>query len=140
MRRRRATTRGFTLIEAIIAVVVLAVALPPMLFAVREGQRQGVLPVKSAVARRLIEEKLEDILADRHSATRGYSYVTNTNYASESPVSGFTGYSRSVSITETNAALVATTNGGYKRCVVTVTCSDGANTQTHTGTVYVTQY
>ena len=64
-----ARRRGFTLIETIAAIVILAIALPPMLFAIRDAHVQRVNPVLVSQARWLATEKLEDILADRHSAS-----------------------------------------------------------------------
>ncbi len=70
-RTRRA---GFTLIETIAAIVILAVAVPPMLWAVTESQRQRINPMMVSKARWLAVEKMEDIIADRHSTTaRGLS-------------------------------------------------------------------
>lgn len=112
--------RGFTLIEAIAALVILAVALPAMMFALGDAQRKRTDPVMLSRARWLAAERLEDVIADRHSATRGYSWVTSGNYPAESSVSGFAGMSRSVSITETGASLSGS-GTGYKTVTVTVT-------------------
>ena len=79
-------------------------------------------------ARFLAQEKLEDIIADRHSTTRGYAYVVNANYAAEAAVSGFTNMSRSVSITESGANLVGGSGTGYKTVTVTIGFRDGRNT------------
>ncbi|MCZ6542471.1 MAG: type II secretion system protein, partial [Planctomycetota bacterium] len=69
-----ARTHGFTLLETIAAVVILALAIPPMLWAVREAHIQRVNPMLASKARWLATEKLEDIIADRHSTTRGWAY------------------------------------------------------------------
>lgn len=114
--------RGFTLIEAIAAVVILALAVPPMLWSLGEAQVQRANATLASQARWLATEKIEDIIADRHSATRDYGYVVNANYAAEATVSGFTAFSRSVSIVERAADLVSA-GTGYK--VVTVTVSWG---------------
>ncbi len=119
MSRRRA----FTLIEAIVSVVILSTALPAMLFAVREAHRDRVSPVKASQGRWLATEKLEDIIADRHSTTRGYTYLVNANYAAEASISGFPGYTRSVAISETAANLVSA-GTGFKKVTVTVGWTD----------------
>lgn len=123
MQRRANTARGVTLIEAIAAIVIIAVAVPPVLMAVRESAVRRVDPVQMSRARWLASEKLEDIIADRHSGTRGYAYVIDANYAAEAAVTGFTGFARSVTINETNATLSAA-GVGYKTVTVTVTWTD----------------
>src|ERR1043165_5168889 len=103
--------RGFTLIESIAAIIILTIAVPPLLWAIRQGHFQRVNPMMASKARWLATEKLEDIIADRHSTTRGYTYLTVGNYSTESPVSGFTGFTRSVSFTETGPDLVTAGTG-----------------------------
>lgn len=119
---------GFTLIEVIIAVIVMAIAIPPVFWALRDANVRRVDPINLSRARWLANEKIEDVLADARSTTRGYSYLVNGNYASESPVSGFTGFTRSVSIAESGANLVAGSGTGYKTVAVSVTYVDGKGT------------
>jgi prepilin-type N-terminal cleavage/methylation domain-containing protein len=111
--------RGFSLLEAIVAIVVLSLAVPAMVWALRMAHGARVDPVLASKARWLASEKLEDVIADRSSTTRGYTYVIAANYPAESPVPGFTGFTRSVAITETGPDL-ASAGTGYKRVVVTV--------------------
>lgn len=121
-------TRGFTLIEAITAVVVLAVAVPGMFWGIRDAQMRRVDPIQASKARWLAAERLEDIIADRHSSTRGYTYVVAGNYSAESAVAGFPGFSRSVTITEGGASLAPGSGTGYKTVTVSVVFKDGRNT------------
>lgn len=121
----RQARRGFTLVETIAAIVILAVAIPPMLWSIRAAHQQRVNPVLLSRARWLAAEKLEDVIADRHSTTRGYAWLSPSNYPAESPVSGFTGFDRSVSLVETTADLV-TPGSGYMTVTVTVDWTDGA--------------
>jgi type II secretory pathway pseudopilin PulG len=126
--------RAFTLVEAIIALVILTIAVPPMLLAVRTYSVRRDDSIFASRARWLAMERLEDIIADRQSTNRGYSYVVNANYPSESAVTGFTNFSRSTSITETASDLTTTQNGsGIK--VVTVTI--GYNDQSQTARSFV---
>jgi type II secretory pathway pseudopilin PulG len=120
---KRRLSSAFTLIEAIIAIVILSVAMPPMLWAIRDSQTSRVSPILTSRARWLATEKLEDVIADRHSTTRGYSYVVSGNYAAEPTITGFPGFSRSVAITESGAAFV-TGGTGYKLITVTVSWTD----------------
>lgn len=115
--------RGFTLIEAIVSVVILATATPGIMWAVREAHRDRVSPVKASYARWLATEKLEDIIADRHSTTRGYTYVVNANYPAESSITGYAGFTRSVAINETGVDLV-TAGTGFKKATVSIGWTD----------------
>ena len=127
-RTRRA---GFTLIETIAAIVILAVAVPPMLWAITESQRQRISPMMLSRARWLAVEKMEDVIADRHSTTdRGYSWVVdaivNSDYVLESPgdITDYPGFSRDVTtLVETGADLDVgnpVVGGGYLTVTVTV--------------------
>src|SRR5215468_5576988 len=118
---------GFTLVETVAAVIILAIAIPPMLWSIRQAQIQRVNPMMVSKARWLATEKLEDIVADRNSSTRGYGYVIAGNYPAENPVAGYTGFTRTVTITETAADLV-TVGTGYKKVTVTVTWTDATAT------------
>lgn len=117
--------RGLTLIEAIAAIVILSVAIPAMLWALRDAARRRVDPVLVNRARWLAGERLEDIIADRHSPSRGYAYVVNANYAAENPVSGFNGMQRTVSIVETGSPPSFGAGTGYKTVTISVTFTDG---------------
>jgi prepilin-type N-terminal cleavage/methylation domain-containing protein len=119
--------RGFTLIEAVISIVILTVAIPPMLWSISQAQKQRVTPMKVSKARWLAVEKLEDIIADRHSSTRGYGYLTAANYPAEATITGSPGFTRSVSFTETTANL-STAGAGYMKATVNVTFTDGTGT------------
>ncbi|MFN9977934.1 MAG: type II secretion system protein, partial [Phycisphaerae bacterium] len=89
--RRSRIAGGFTLIETIAAIVVLAVAIPPIIIGITDAHRRRSAPPLFERARWLAAERLEDVIADRHSSTRGYAYVTNANYPSETSITGFTG-------------------------------------------------
>ena len=115
--------RGFTLIEAVAVIVVLSIAFPPMLWAIRRAHEARVLPARLATARWLAAEKLEDIIADRHSLTRGYTWLTAAHYPAEASITGFPGFTRSVALAETGPDLV-TSGTGYMRATVTVGFTD----------------
>jgi prepilin-type N-terminal cleavage/methylation domain-containing protein len=117
--RNPMTARGFSLIEAIVAIVILSLSVPSMLWAVREMHNKRVDPIQASRARWLASEKLEDIIADRNSTTRGYPYLLSANYPAEPSVAGFPGFSRTVTLTETTADL-STPGTGYMRATVTV--------------------
>ena len=114
--RRRA---GVTLIECVAAVVLLGVAAPPMLLAVREAERSRADDALMHRARWLAAERLEDILADRHSRSRGFGHLQAANYPSEAAVAGFPALSRSVAFTAANASLTGASSD-YLIATVTV--------------------
>lgn len=142
--RGRGQRPGFTLLETITAIIILSIAVPPMLFAVRESHRQRVNPLFTSKACWLLTEKLEDIIADRQSTSgnRGYNYLVSSNYPAEAKgtISGYPQFSRSVSFTETKADL-ATAGGGYMKVTVTVGWTDGnGNARTLSIVTVVTDY
>ncbi len=121
------TTRprpGFTLIETIAAITILAVAIPPMLWAVQEAQIQRANPMLASKARWLATEKLEDIIADRHSTgARGWGYLVPASpYAAENKgdITGYEQFSRTVTISAETMADLVTAGVGYITVTVTV--------------------
>jgi prepilin-type N-terminal cleavage/methylation domain-containing protein len=139
---RRNGRRAFTLMETVAAIVILAVAVPPMVWSLREGHTQRVNPIMSSTARWLIVEKLEDVIADRHSTTRGWTYLVTGNYGAETPVTDFDAFNRSVTLTEYEADLATTSSdGGYMVVAVAVDWTDATGTtQTLTVSTVLTEY
>ena len=136
----RSRRRSFTLIETIAAVALLVIAVPPMLWAISDAHVQRVNPVLASRARWLTTEKIEDIIADRHSSTRGYDYLIAGNYPAEPSVTGFTNFSRSVTLTETEADL-STPGSGYMIITVDVSWTDATSTaRTLSVSSVVTEY
>lgn len=119
-RRGCRPSSGFSLIEAIIAIVILSVAVPAMFWAVRDAADRRAEPVMLARARWLAAEKLEDIIADRHSAGRGFSHIMTAHYPAEETVDGFPAFAREVEIVERGVDLL-TPGVGYKIATVRVT-------------------
>lgn len=128
--RRRGLSRAggaFTLIEAIIATIVLGTAMPPMLVGVRDASARRTDAIMASRARWLASERIEDALADRHSAARGYAWVLTSAYPAEPSVAGFASFARSTTVTETGAALSGG-GTGYKTVTCTVSWRDGRGT------------
>ena len=122
-KQRRKVAHGFSLIEAVVVLVVLAVAVPASMIAIRDATVQRSSAALAARARCLAVEKIEDVIADRHSTTRGWSFLMAGNYPVESTISGYAGFARSVSVVETGASLSGG-GTGYKTVTVTVAWSD----------------
>ncbi len=134
------TRRGFTLVESVAVILVLSIAFPPIMWAIRRAHVARVTPARFSIARWLAAEKLEDIIADRNSATRGYSYLTTAHYPAEASIAGFVGFSRTVALAETGPDLI-TAGTGYMKATVTVTFTDGAGaSQSFPLSVIVTNY
>ena len=126
--------------ETIVAIVVLAIAVPPMLWSIRQAQYDRANPVLASRARWLAVSMLEDVIADRHSATRGYDHLVTGNYPDEPTITGYTGFSRRVLLSETLADL-ATPGDGYMAVTVEVSWTDaGGTTRTLAVSTVLTEY
>lgn len=109
--------------EVVATIVVIGLAAPALLIAVRDATVRRASIQQQIIARWLVCEKLEDVVADRHSATRGWSYIANANYPAEATVNGFVPYARTTTVTETGSDLASPGNG-YRTVTVTVTYRD----------------
>ncbi len=137
---QRPRRRAFSLIDTLAAIVLISVAAPLMLLAIGQSTLRRATATQAITARWLLSEKLESITADRHSTTRGYTYLTTANYPAEAPVAGYPNFTRTTTITETTADLT-TPGTGYKTVTVTVTWIDPtAGTRTSTLSTVVTDY
>lgn len=89
--------RGFSLIELLIVIVIFGVASVGLMTLFGSGVQKSADPLLQNQALQLAQEKLDIISGDRMNPARGFAYITSANYPAESPVAGFTGYSRTVS-------------------------------------------
>ncbi|HTN44356.1 MAG TPA: prepilin-type N-terminal cleavage/methylation domain-containing protein [Nitrospiria bacterium] len=116
-------SKGLTLIEVILTIVILAVAIPGVFSAVDFMTARQVNTIGTTTAADLAQERMEQIEGDRMNPARGFGYVTAGNYPAENPVAGFPNYNRSVTITcFTNSTLTTTAlcPTHYKKVEVTV--------------------
>jgi Tfp pilus assembly protein PilV len=132
--------RGFTLIEATLALGVLAVGLMGLLYVFEDATVSSLLTDQTYIASNLAQEIAETIIANRDSNLAGGGYTSTlssiqANSYNASPVSGFTGYNRTVTAVEvapgstagpTNFT-VAQPGSGYARVTITVSWNGGAN-------------
>ena len=116
--------RGFTLIEIIITIVLLAILTSGLMAMFTTYSKRNGDPSVFTQATELAQEKMEQIISDKENSAKGFSYVANANYPAENPVFGFTNFNRSVSIIyvdpagNLNAPAAGTPN--YKNISVTV--------------------
>jgi Tfp pilus assembly protein PilV len=113
--------RGTTIIEIAICMMILGVALPPLVTAFADAARQSAQPVGSTIASLLAIEKMEQIVARRYQGTDGYDNVTTVNFPNETPVTGFAGFNRSVTVNYVTSNIAASgSDVGYKLVRITV--------------------
>ncbi len=122
--------RAATIIEVVMALAILGVALPPLVTAFADAARQSVHPAQAAVASFLVIDRMEEIVARRYRGKQdgvsGYDALTSANFPDETPVPGFSGFSRFVTVAEVDAALQpSATAVGYRKVRVTVTWNGG---------------
>ena len=89
-------SRGFTLIEMIMVIVFLSVALLATMNMMSTSVSGSMNIELINTATDLANEKMEEIFADKKS--KGYGYVQQNNYQSESNPNGFSGFTRLVEI------------------------------------------
>lgn len=88
---------GFTLVEVVVIVVVLAIAIPALIQLssfVLENQDESAVISRASL---LTQEKMENILADKRDVSKGYDWITAPgSYPIETLGNGYT---RRVTIT-----------------------------------------
>ena len=119
---RRSRIRAMTIIEVVTAVVILSVGLPPLVKSFADSPMQSYLPVNSTIASFLATERMEQIIARRYRNETGYDALTAANFPTESPVTGFPRFTRSVTFSEVTSSLASSGSAvGYRKVRVTVT-------------------
>lgn len=120
---------GFTLIETVITIVLLAIITSGIMAMFSTFSQSNGNPSVIIQASELAQEKMDQIIADRYNPARGFPYVASANYPAENPVTGFTGFSRSVNIIYVNSGALNTTVSpgptNYKNVMVTVSSNAG---------------
>ena len=115
------TGRGFTLVELLVVMIVLAFGLITLLMMLKSASANNADAHFLTVAQKLAEGRLEQVISDRR--TQGFAYITNANYVAEDPVTDFPGYRRKVNIYYVSLANLNTVAGSatnYKRVDVAV--------------------
>lgn len=104
------TKQGFTLIEMIMVTVFLGVAIVATMNMMSTGVTDTIKIELLNTATNLANEKLEAIFTDKKS--KGYGYIQQNNYPTETNPNGHTGFSRYVTIFDQTT---------YKEVIVRVT-------------------
>ncbi|KAA3618077.1 MAG: type II secretion system protein [Calditrichaeota bacterium] len=105
--------RGFSLIELIFVIIFLGIALATTLTMVSTGVTQSMDSETLSLSSTLAEQKLEEIRGDKNG--RGYFYITSQNYVTESNAGGYSGFTRTTTVT---------TYQNYKKIEVVVSKED----------------
>ena len=114
---------GFTLIEVILVIVIMAIAIPSLIMGVSFMTQRQVNALGTTTAVDLAQERLEQIIADKRNPLVGFANINNARYPAETPVAGFAQYNRTVNIVcvspaNLDAAVACPTD--YRRVQVTV--------------------
>lgn len=108
---------GFTLIEVIMAIVVIAIAIPPILTLFSQNITDSHESEVYTKATLYAIEKIEEIIGDKRAASDGYGWdyiLQPGQYPNDSPEEGYT---RSISIDTTGNSFQGVT---YAEILVTV--------------------
>lgn len=119
--------RGFTLIEVLFTVVIIAVGLFGLMVLYYNATRNVMEGDINLMATFLARERMEQIISDK--VNNSYSYVTNSRYNTTSSVSvGNHFFTRSFNIYEVDGTDLVTPldNSGYKRIDMTVSWGTAA--------------
>jgi prepilin-type N-terminal cleavage/methylation domain-containing protein len=128
IRKNKGDHRGFTLIETVMALVILSIAVAGILqvFFTGLAPRNAPLPIEITIGTQLVQERLERIKADRKNPARGFGYIISANYPAETLTAPFAGFTRTTTISpgwqgEANYTLVAVAVANNNRTVASAT-------------------
>lgn len=109
--------RGLSLVEVVIAIVILGLAVPPLMFEMAAGVRQREATLVQQNLTQLAAERMWEIFADHADPSRGYDYLADGAYPDETAPRGLTGYTRQTTIQEVSSTdyRTAAAGSGIKR-------------------------
>ncbi|MGA3084672.1 MAG: prepilin-type N-terminal cleavage/methylation domain-containing protein [Thermodesulfobacteriota bacterium] len=120
--KRDINNKGFTLIEALISVVILSIAVTGifLIFSAGLAPRKAPISIEHTTGAQLVQERLELIKADCNNPARGFVYIASANYPSETLTGAFAGYTRTTTISPSwggdlnyTQVTVAVTHNGF---------------------------
>lgn len=119
--------RALSLVEVVIAIVILGLAVPPLMFQMAAGIQQQESALVQQDLTQLASERMWEVFADHANPTRGYDYIEDSAYPDETAPRGLTGYARQTTIKEVSPMDYATplTGSGVKRFRVLVSGPQG---------------
>lgn len=133
-------TRGFSLIEAVLALSLLAAGLIGLLYIFQDAVANSLVADQTYVATNIARETMDKVISQRDCNETGCGYSNtltsiNSNTYSASPVSGFSNYSVITTALEVNPDdddavddfADASPGSGYARVTVQVTWNNGTN-------------
>jgi len=121
--------RALSLIEVVIAIVILGLAVPPLMFQMAAGLQQQQAALVQQELTQLASERMWEVFADHANPTRGYDYIEDSAYPDETTPRGLTGYTRQTTIKEVSPMDYATpqAGSGIKRFRVLVSGPQGGS-------------
>ena len=127
--RKFSNTKGFTLIETILAMMVVAIGIFGTMNLFYNTVNRAFETDAYIQATALARERLEEITFDKKMNL--YASIVSANYpATENLTGAYSAYTRTVTILEVNPADLssAQNNSGYKKVTVTVSWNGGSVT------------
>lgn len=129
--------QGFTLIEAVLAIGIIAVGIIGLQFSMQGASRNSLIADQSLVATHLAQETIERIIAyrDENGYTSALTAINTSNTFDEDPVTGFPNYAIDSTALEVDPDddnseddfLDASSGSGYARVTVNVSWNGGNN-------------
>ena len=126
--------RALSLIEVVLAIVILALAVPPLMIQLNTAVRAQVSTMHQMMSVQLASERVGEVQAACIDIGRGYTYVDAANYPLENDAAGFSGFTRQTEVREVSTADYTTqeTDSGVKRIRITVSDPEGNSLVTET--------
>ena len=124
--KKTKNNRGFSLLEAVLAVMILAVGFFSTTILISNISISAISSDQNIIGTQLANEKVESILADKKFL--GFSYVDNSHYPLEILTGDYSGYQRNVSVAEVQPGDLMTPSpgSGIKKISVTVSWGSAA--------------
>jgi type II secretory pathway pseudopilin PulG len=117
------TRRALSLIEVVLAIVILGLAIPPLVIQINAGVSQQEAALVQQTLTQLAAERVWEIFTDHADPTRGYAYIEQKAYPDETDPGGLNGYQRQTTIREVSPAdfITPQVGSGLKRFQIVVT-------------------
>lgn len=118
---------GLSLVEVVVALVILALAVPPLMFQLGAGVQQQRAALIQQNLTQLAAERMWQIFADHADPTRGYDYIQTSAYPPEDGPWGLSGYRRVTTVREVSPVDFRTPQpgSGIKRFQIVVSGPGG---------------